>query len=119
MTYLDPYSDISRLLVKVAIDAIDDKITVEEFNKKATDVVVENMFELIEPFIIPGIAPQAVSDAFIKGSTSSGKQILQDVNPDSPFPLFLQEGNKMAAFEYIFKTALVPKTFTNNLLISL
>tara|TARA_R110002020_G_scaffold208050_1_gene413697 strand:- start:35 stop:4828 length:4794 start_codon:yes stop_codon:yes gene_type:complete len=113
MTYLDPYSDISRLLVKVAIDAIDDKITVEEFNKKATDVVVENMFELIEPFIIPGIAPQAVSDAFIKGSTSSGKQILQDVNPDSPFPLFLQEGNKMAAFEYIFKTALVPKTYTN------
>jgi len=113
MTYLDPYSDISKAIVKTAIDAIDNKITVKEFNKKAADVVVENMFELLEPFLIPGIAPQAVSDAFIRGSTASGKQVLQDVNPESPFPLFLQEGNKMAAFEHIFKTSLVPKTYTN------
>ncbi len=113
MTYLDPWSDLSRPTAKLAIDAIDDKITIEEFNKGALQILGNNVYNLLEPFLAPAIAPQTLVDVFIKGRTSSGKNIFTGTNPDSIVPQAFQSQNFSNMFEAFVEDVLTPRSFTN------
>jgi|13_taG_2_1085334.scaffolds.fasta_scaffold01289_5 hypothetical protein len=113
-TYTDPYTDIHRSMVRLAYDKMAGKIEGKEFQDSFTKVLIEEINQLINPFISTGISAQAINKALITRKDDFDRDLYTEEDPDSLIPIIFQSRENFKKFlTTLTSQTLVPGVFRN------